>query len=138
MDQNFVQSIELFDFCKVYLNYYIKNELDFYHFFLLQLGGSTIVIWCCVLMFGNLTKELDFSDFYLLLIGGAILVIIAPLFGCLILSCKSSTVVLPIYIVLMIGCSVLFTIGTRNSRVLMHAIGVVVTAWITNILMVNT
>ena len=126
----------------------LKNELDFYHFFILQLGGSTIVIWCCVLMFGNsnfidseasrLTKELDFSDFYLLLIGGAILVIIAPLFGCLILSCKSSTVVLPIYIVLMIGCSVLFTIGASNLIVLEQAIGMVVTAWITTILMVNT
>ena len=101
-------------------------------------------------MFGNsnfidseasrLTKELDFSDFYLLLIGGAILVIIAPLFGCLILSCKSSTVVLPIYIVLMIGCSVLFTIGTANFRLRVseQAIGMVVTAWITTILMVNT
>ena len=122
----------------------LQNELNFYHFFfLLQLGGSTIVILCCILMFGNskdseaseLTRELDF---YLLAIGGAILVIITPLLGCLILSCKSSTVVLPIYIVLMIGCSVLFIIGTINSRVLMHAIGVVVTAWITTIFMVNT
>ena len=118
----------------------LQNELNFYHFFfLLQLGGSTIVIWCCVLMFGNFKdSELDFSDFYLLLIGGAILVIIAPLFGCLILSCKSSTVVLPIYIVLMIGCSVLFTIGASNLIVMRQVIGMVVTAWITTILMVNT
>ena len=82
-----------------------------------QIGGATILVWGGVLTYSSIVHPKHNYNFgiTLITIGGAILTIIAPLFGCFILSFRSVST-LPIYIILNIGVSTMFVFGcTYNS-----------------------
>ena len=117
---------------------------QFWSNFPFQIGGATILVWGCLLFYLGFINPNFSYDFgiMILTIGGAILTIIAPLFGCFILNFRSLTI-LPIYIVLIIGVSIMFVIGfveMRHGEMKQHQarLGLAIIAWSTIGVMVIT